>query len=152
MNLPAWISKVRGRGARRRSPDAEIRLQVLNTTRQTQLATSLEVADQGAKRSKGLLGRKGLAPGEGLWILPCEAVHTFGMQFPIDLVYLDRRHRIRKVRSNVPPWRMSACLSAHSVIELAAGVIQETRTAPGDLLDFSPAAPSVAGPNSASLD
>lgn len=146
MKLPAWFSMaLRGGGAGRTPPAVEIRLQVLNTTRQTQLATSLEVADYGAKRSKGLLGRKGLAPGEGLWILPCEAVHTIGMQFPIDLVYLDRRHRVRKVRSNVPPWRMSACLSAHSVLELAAGVIQETRTEPGDFLEFSPAIPDSAG-------
>ena len=47
-----------------------------------------------------------------------ESVHTFGMRFPIDLVYVDRKHRVRKVRSGVRPWRMSACLTAHSVIEL----------------------------------
>lgn len=151
MKLSAWLSMAL-REARRPPPAAEIRLQVLNATRHTQLASSLAVADHGAKRSKGLLGRKGLRPGEGLWILPCEAVHTIGMQFPIDLVYLDRRHRIRKVRGNVPPWRLSACLSAHSVLELAAGVIQETRTEPGDFLEFSPAAPSVAEQDSASLD
>ncbi|MGA2220107.1 MAG: DUF192 domain-containing protein, partial [Terracidiphilus sp.] len=76
----------------------------------------MEVADTGAKRSKGLLGRKGLAPGEGLWIVPCESVHTIGMQFPIDLVYIDRKKRVKKIRSAVPPWRLSACLSAHSII------------------------------------
>lgn len=153
MNLSAWFSKLlRGRSAWRRTPAEEIRLQVLNVTRHTRLACSVEVADHGAKRSKGLLGRKGLASGEGLWIIPCEAVHTIGMQFPIDLVYLDRRHRIRKVRSNVPPWRLSACLTAHSVLELAAGVIRETHTETGDFLDFSPAPPSVVLPTQVSRD
>jgi len=112
-------------------------MKVTNLTRNTVLASRLEVADSGAKRSKGLLGRKGLAPGEGLWIVPCESVHTFFMQFPIDLVYLDRKHRVRKVRSNVPPWRMSACLSAHSIIELPAGTIRKTQTKPGDVVEFS---------------
>jgi uncharacterized membrane protein (UPF0127 family) len=103
----------------RRPPTPATRLQVTNLTRHTVLATSLEVANSGSRRSKGLLGRARLAPGEGLWILPCEAVHTFFMQFPIDLVYLDRRNRIRKICHAVPPWRLSACLSAHSVLELA---------------------------------
>src|ERR1035438_6561436 len=119
-------------------PVQDNRLRVSNPTRGTVLATCLEVADSGPKRSKGLLGREGLAPGEGLWIVPCESVHTFFMRFPIDLVYLDRRNRIKKVRSAVGAWRMSACLSAHSVLELPTGTIRETQTQPGDLLEFLP--------------
>lgn len=143
MNLPRWLfPKLRSNHANPRPSAPETRLHVLNRTRGTELATNLEVADRDAKRAKGLLGRKGLAPGGGMWILPCEAVHTFWMQFPIDLVYLDRKHRIQKVRSNVPPWRFSACLSAHSVVELPVGVIHETQSQPGDVLEFSPAAPS----------
>jgi uncharacterized membrane protein (UPF0127 family) len=115
------------------------RLQVVNLTRQTVLADRLEVANHGANRRKGLLGRDGLFPGEGLWIKPCEAVHTFCMRFAIDLVYLDRKNRIRKVRSGVRPWRMSACLTAHSVIELPSGTIQATQTQAGDRLEFAPA-------------
>jgi uncharacterized membrane protein (UPF0127 family) len=99
----------------------------------------MEVADSGSRRSKGLLGRAQLSPGEGLWILPCEAVHTFFMQFPIDLVYLDRKNRIRKLSSAVPPWRLSACFSAHSVLELVPGTIRSTRTEVGDLVEFSAA-------------
>jgi uncharacterized membrane protein (UPF0127 family) len=114
------------------------RIRVLNVTRNTTLATAVEVADSGPRRSKGLLGRTGLEPGTGLWIVPCEAVHTFWMQFPIDLVYIDRGKRVQKVRHNVGPWRMSACLSAHSIIELAPGAIRESQTQPGDELEFSP--------------
>jgi uncharacterized membrane protein (UPF0127 family) len=113
-------------------------LKVLNITRQAVLADRVEIADHGATRRKGLLGRNGLPAGEGLWIIPCESVHTFGMRFSIDLVYLDRNKKVKKVRSGVPPWRLSACLSAHSVLELASGTIHMTQTRPGDVLEFSP--------------
>jgi uncharacterized protein len=126
---------------RRRRSRPDLRLRIANLTRHAELAHCAEVADDGAKRRKGLLGRQGLGPGEGLWILPCEAVHTFGMQFPIDLVYLDRDLRVKKVRSDVPPWRLSACLSAHSVLELASGTIRRTQTRSGDRLEFSSVSP-----------
>jgi uncharacterized protein len=115
-----------------------IYLQVTNCTRGTVLATVLEVADSAPKRTRGLLGRDGLGSGEGLWIIPCESVHTFFMRFAIDLVYLDRKNKVKKVRSAVGPWRISACLWAHSVLELPAGTIRSTRTEPDDVLEFHP--------------
>jgi hypothetical protein len=134
MNLIQWISGHLTGSAREKSNS---RLKILNLTRQVVLADFVEIADRGVTRRKGLLGRDALSGGEGLWIVPCESVHTFGMRFPIDLVYLDRNKKVRKVRSGVPPWRLSACLSAHSVIELASGTIQTTQTRPGDKLEFS---------------
>ena len=124
--------------ARRQRAKRDVSFRISNLTRQVELASCVEVADDGAKRRKGLLGRDQLPAGEGLWIVPCEAVHTFGMRFAIDLVYLDARMRVRKVRSSVPPWRLSACLSAHSVLELAPGTICRTQTKPGDMLECSP--------------
>src|SRR5580658_6350501 len=103
MKLPSWITLSwitpghKGRAVAEAAPQG--RLRVANLTRETVLASCLEVANHGSNRMKGLLGRDGLAPGEGLWIKPCEAVHTFGMRFAIDLVYLDRKKRIRKVKS-----------------------------------------------------
>jgi len=123
--------------SRQKFPEGPLR--VINPARGTILATRLEVAASGPTRRKGLLGRSGLAQGEGLWIVPCESVHTFFMRFPIDLVYLDRENRVRKVRSAVGAWRMSGCLSAHSVIELPAGVVRATRTVRGDMVEFQPA-------------
>jgi hypothetical protein len=140
MNLLSRIaSTLRDRLIAHRHPTADIRLRVANLTRSTVLATRMEVADSSPKRNKGLLGRSRLAPGEGLWILPCEAVHTFGMKFPIDLIYLDGRNRIRKLCDDVPPWRLSVCLTAHSILELPSGTIQETETRRGDTLEFSSA-------------
>ena len=96
----------------------------------------MDVADTSAKRRTGLLKHERLERGEGLWITPCESVHTFFMKFAIDLVYLDRNKKVRKVRNAVPPWRLSACLSAHSILELPAGTVAETGTQPGDELVF----------------
>jgi uncharacterized membrane protein (UPF0127 family) len=128
-------------------PASDSCLRVTNLAMGTVLATRLEVADSGPKRNKGLLGRKGLDAGEGLWIIPCESVHTFFMQFSIDLVYLDRRNKIRKVRESVPPWRLSACLSAHSILELPSGTIRATQTQRGDALEFAPATAPDASPS-----
>ena len=105
-----------------------------NETRKAVLAEAAEVADTSAKRRTGLLKHSRLEPGDGLWILPCESVHTFFMKFPIDLVYLDKLRTVRKVRHAVPAWRLSACLSAHSVLELPAGTIERTGTVVGDVL------------------
>ena len=113
------------------------RISIYNVTRNTLLAGAAEVADRTATRRKGLLGRAGLGEGEGLWIVPCESIHTIGMRFAIDLVYLDRSRRVKKVRSRVPAWRISACLLAHSVLELPAGTIERTATTAGDQILLS---------------
>ena len=110
---------------------------VRNETRNSILARSAELADTSAKRQKGLLGRDSLASGEGLWIVPCEGVHTCAMRFPIDVLYLDRKKRVRKLRRAMLPWRFSMCLLAHSVLELPAGMIERTGTQTGDQLHFS---------------
>jgi uncharacterized protein len=112
-----------------------MKARIRNLTRNTELGASIDIADTSAKRRTGLLKHSGLAPGEGLWILPCESVHTFFMKFPIDLVYLDKKRTVRKVRHAVRPWRMSACFSAHSIIELPAGAARASMTVAGDQLE-----------------
>ena len=109
---------------------------IRNQTRDTVLAESAGVADTSAARRKGLLKHESLPEGEGLWIAPCEAVHTFGMGFPIDVLYLDRKKKVLKVRENMVPWRISGCLRAHSVLELPAGRAGRCATSVGDQLEF----------------
>lgn len=138
MNPFRWIvSRARNLVISCRNSRPDLRLQVSNLTRNTMLATCMEVADSAAKRNKGLLGRERFSPGEGLWIIPCASVHTFWMRFSIDLVYLDRKKRICKLSSDVRPWRLSGCLWAHSVLELPPGTIRSTQTQNGDRLEFS---------------
>ena len=113
-----------------------MKIQVQNLTRKVELADRAEVADTSAKRRTGLLKHTGLEPGEGLWIVPCESVHSFFMKFTIDVLYLDRKHRVKKLRPEMGPWRVSACLTAHSVLELPAGTIVRTGTKTGDQLEI----------------
>ena len=117
-------------------PAPRTAFRVSNVTRGTALATFVEIADTARTRRKGLLGRASLSTGEGLWITPCESVHTCFMHFPIDLIYLSREKRIEKLKSDVVPWRLSACLSAGSVLELGAGSIRASRSEQGDLVEF----------------
>ena len=117
-------------------------LRVVNRTRSTILATRAETAGESGSRRRGLLGRDSLPEGEGLWIVPCEAVHCFFMKFTIDVVFLDRKLRVVKIRPSLKPWRIAGCLRAHSVLELPEGAIAATGTQPGDELAFEPVPPS----------
>ena len=118
-----------------------MKIKVRNRDRGTTLADAADVADTSAKRRTGLLKHSKLDPGAGLWIAPCESVHSFGMKFAIDVIYLDRKKKVRKIRKEMVPWRVSACLTAHSVLELPAGVIEASQTQPGDQLEFEELAP-----------
>lgn len=112
------------------------KLRVRNSSKDAVLAERADIADTSAKRKTGLLKHTGLNPGEGLWITPCEAVHTIGMKFAIDVLFLDKKRRVLKVRHSMPRWRISGSLFAHSVLELPSGTAAATKTAPGDQLEF----------------
>lgn len=66
----------------------------------------------------------------------CNAVHTFGMAYPIDIVFADRHSVIRKVCKGVPRWRMRTCLAASCVVELRAGEAARRDWVVGDRLPF----------------
>ncbi len=83
-----------------------------------------QVAESTVARMRGLLGREGLAPGEGMLIHPAPSVMTFFMRFPIDVVFLDREKTIVKVVSSLPPWRLASARRAVAALELAAGVAE----------------------------
>ena len=98
------------------------------------IATDLKVADTSFSRLKGLLGRKSLPSGEGLWIHRCNSIHTWFMKFPIDAVFVDRSLKVTHIYRNLKPWRITLPrLAASSVIELSAGSIDENLK-PGDQL------------------
>lgn len=110
-------------------------VRMTNVTKGTILAERAELAGTSAARRRGLLGRTGLEEGGGLWIVPCEAVHAIGMKFAIDVVFLDRERRVRKVREGLAGWRFAGCLRAHSVVELPAGTVKRTGTGVGDAVE-----------------
>jgi uncharacterized membrane protein (UPF0127 family) len=92
------------------------------------------VADRPLARMRGLLGRSGLAPDEGLLLRPTGSVHTAFMRFPIDVVLLDRELRVLRVVPALPPWRAAAARRARAALELPAGAAARARIAPGERL------------------
>ena len=79
----------------------------------------IEVA-RGLRRLTGLVGRRSWPAGVALEIPRCRSVHTFGMRFAIDLVWLDTDRRVVRLDRGVPPWRVRSCRRARSVLELRA--------------------------------
>jgi uncharacterized protein len=110
-----------------------------NVTRQTFLATQLRVADTHRQRLVGLMGtsRSAFQSGAGLWINPCHGVHTMFMTYAIDVVYLDRDHRVIRIEDAVRPWRLTPVIvESATVIELPAHTAWETGTTIGDQLEI----------------
>lgn len=96
------------------------------------LARRVERADTFGARLKGLLGRAGLEAEEGLWIEPCDSVHTFFMRFPIDVAFLDREGVVVAAAERLVPWRATRIHArARSCVELAAGVLGRYGVRPG---------------------
>ena len=127
------------------------KVRLINTSKQTVLGESVEVARTGAERNKGLLGREGLDPGTGLWIVGTEAVHTFWMKFAIDLVFLDRKRCVTKVVPALKPFRMGMSWRASSVVELSAGAAAEARTERGDQIESHDCLPAKSRADEASV-
>ena len=111
---------------------------VINLTKQTWLATKVRKADNFLTRLIGLLKRTQLGPEEALWLMPSKGIHTIGMKFPIDVVFLNKRNEVVAVLSGMLPHRVSAIhLKSYSVIELPSGTIKKSRTEVGDQLEIS---------------
>ena len=112
------------------------RMAIRNTTKQMTLADRAAMAVTPQQKNQGLLKHTSLEPGDGLWIKGTNAVHTFFMKFPIDLIYLTKEKKVVKTRRAVGAWKLSMAMGAASILELPAGVIEATGTEPGDQLEF----------------
>ncbi len=110
---------------------------VRNKTRATVIGTKIAVADTFLTRLIGLLGRRRLDAGAGLWIRPSSGVHTFGMLFSIDVIALDRKLCVCAAWPALRPWRISGVSwRFHSVIELPIGSIDRGNIQLGDQLEI----------------
>lgn len=111
-----------------------------NRTRQAYLATELSVANTHWARLRGLMGTapQQFPPGKGLWIVPSHGVHTLAMQFPIDVLYLDREKVVVHLEKNLKPWRMAPVRArAASVLELPGNTLDSTGTGVGDEIEIA---------------
>ena len=116
-------------------------LYVYNKTRETFVATEALLADSYLRRLVGLLGktRRWAQLGRGLWIVPSRGVHTIGMLFPIDLIFLGKDKQVVHVEEYVRPFRISkVSLKATSVLELPPHTIYRSGTKIGDQLEIAP--------------
>jgi uncharacterized protein len=92
------------------------------------------LAETPLTRLKGLLGRRELSGGEGLFLRPASSIHMLFMRFPIDAVWLDGDLNVLKVSPGVAPWRVAACKGAKGVVELPAGEAGRRGIRPGEQL------------------
>ena len=114
--------------------------QAYNRTREAYLATHLVIADTHWTRLRGLLGRSldDFRNGSGLWIVPCHGVHTLGMAFPIDVLYLDPDLTVIHIQPQLLPWRFAPVRrKATSVLELPSQTVSETKTEIGDTIEIT---------------
>ncbi len=121
---------------------APITLCVRNQTRDIVLCPRAILARSFRDRTRGLLGRSQLSPGEGILFeaapfLQLMWMHTFFMRFPIDIVFLDRGNVVIRIQASLKPWHLSAVVfGARKAIELSEGVAIGTKTVVGDFISF----------------
>lgn len=110
---------------------------VLNMTRNTVVARELKVARNFLERMRGLIGSKPLREDQGFFIPLCQGIHTLGMGYPIDVLYLDGDSRIIVAFRDMVPNRLgSVSFRTQSVLELPQGAIKRSGSKVGDLLDL----------------
>ena len=108
---------------------------LLNKTSNKTLVDHLQVATSFRSRAQGLIGTRSLEFNTGVWFPKTNWIHTFFMSIPIDVIYLDKSMKVQKLDSNLKPWRLPApVFKAHSVVELAAGFIENNNVQLGDTL------------------
>ncbi len=112
-------------------------MRIINLTKNHILAENIFLADNFLKRLKGLLGYKSFEKNQAMILRPSNAVHTFFMRFPIDVLFIDRNNTVVKTVSNMGSFRATGIyLKSAFVIELPAGVINSTQTTEGDYLQI----------------
>jgi uncharacterized membrane protein (UPF0127 family) len=108
---------------------------VYNQTRECFLSLGVTAADTTFSRLKGLIGKLQLKSNEGLWVVPSSGVHTLGVLFPLDLIYLDENHRVVYATEHFPAFRIAPLrIRAASVLELPTHTIYSSQTQTGDQL------------------
>ena len=98
------------------------------------VAGHLIAAFDSQSRRTGLLEHKGLEDGTAMVIAPTNAIHTFFMQFPIDVAFVAKDGRILKIQEGLRPWRIAAGWGAYAVVEMAAGSFARSNTRAADVL------------------
>ena len=109
----------------------------VNRTRGTYLGINIKHASSFFTRMLGLYSHRQLRFGDGVWLIPCNSIHTIGMRCSIDVIFLDASGHVVRVLQDVRPgrfiWRVAR---AHSTLEVPAGVVRSSETQVGDKVKF----------------
>lgn len=112
-------------------------MRIINHTQNTVLAEKATCADTFFSRMRGLLGRKSLSAGEALVITRCNSIHMFFMQFPIDVIFIDKENIVVGLLKKIQPNTLSPIFwSSSKAVELPAGTLEFTRTSSKDKICF----------------
>lgn len=115
-------------------------MKIQNVTHKETLAGKVRTANGFFERLKGLIGTSGLGPGEGLFIPKCQGIHTFGMAYAIDVVFVDKENRVVHTEEKLEPNRVGPTIwKASGVLELAAGTLCNKIIHKGDQLKLTAA-------------
>lgn len=124
------------------------RIRVVNRSRGTLLGNRILLVDSWLGRLRGFLGRPEPRRGEGILLVPCSAVHMYGMKFPLDLVFLNGDGIAVEIVRNLQPWeRTKRVGEARSVLEVSRGTIDSTATEVGDRLVWTAPEPVITAPH-----
>lgn len=114
-------------------------MKIVNRTQGTLLGSRVVLADTWWQRFRGFLGRREPSTGDGILLAPCNAIHTFGMGFAVDVVFLSEEGRVLDVRRGLRPWRAArGKRGTRYVLEIPSGTIDATSTRVGDELSWAP--------------
>jgi uncharacterized membrane protein (UPF0127 family) len=112
---------------------SQARYCVYNQTRECFLSLGVTAADTAFARLRGLIGKLRLSSDEGVWVIPSQGIHTLGVLFPVDLIYLDEDLKVVYIFEHFPTFRVAPIKTkAASVLELPAHAIYSSQTQVGD--------------------
>lgn len=112
-------------------------VKIINTKNNEIIGNEIIYANTPYRRFIGLMGKKEINDGQGVFLTPCNSIHMMFMKFPIDLIFVDRKNKIIHMTENIQPWKISRIVfMAQSVLELPVGTISKTMSEVGDILSI----------------
>jgi uncharacterized membrane protein (UPF0127 family) len=112
-------------------------IKIINSKNNEILGDKIVYANTTYKRFIGLMGKKELNKGEGVFLTPCNSIHMMFMKLPLDIIFLDRKNKIIHITENIKPWKISRIVfMAQSVLEIPVGTILNTDSKIGDTLSI----------------
>ena len=111
--------------------------QAFNVTKNRLVVETVQVADNVFSRFLGLMGKPGIPRNEGLWIVPCSDIHSCFMRFEFDALFINKEGKVLHTVERMKAWRLSKFVrGGWGVLELDGGVIADSGTEIGDVVEF----------------